>query len=508
MLFYLKLNFLMELTNTSNSQLAKHLSLDPSYISRIRRGERNMPKYEQYAYVLAAFFSKLCVVDYQRAALSEKLQKPEIKELSSQEDMKNILSEWLLNNNQDQSQEIAAPPMSTKKSVGNILSDFMLSQGQTGEQQSMITYYGTAGKRRATIALFNLALSQTTPKTLLLYSDDDVQWIKDNPVFYAEWCQLLQQVIVRGHKIKIIHKVSRNIYEMLSIIQQWLPFYITGSVEPYYYPKLRDGVYKRTLYVLSDVAAMFSTSIGNDGIDLSPNFMSTDRQVVDSFKNEFYSYLALCKPVLKIHNTKNKDSTSASFLKFQSFDAPQILKSEGLSGATMTLSVLEAMFENSNEIVSDSVKNSHLSMENAFLNGLKTNQITHILWLENTQEILLHGAASPHTKILGHETLRYTARAYALHLEHIVALMEKYPNFSVLIDQGENPRCSIYAVEDCGVLVTKTNPETTAFEIAEPTMVSAFWEYMSELHQEYFTVKRHVVMETLRQQAQELLRAI
>ena len=40
MKFSEKLNFLLNLTNTPNNMLAKHLSLDPSYISRLRRGDR------------------------------------------------------------------------------------------------------------------------------------------------------------------------------------------------------------------------------------------------------------------------------------------------------------------------------------------------------------------------------------------------------------------------------------------------------------------------------------
>ena len=43
MKFSEKLNFLLNLTNTPNNMLAKHLSLDPSYISRLRRGERSVP---------------------------------------------------------------------------------------------------------------------------------------------------------------------------------------------------------------------------------------------------------------------------------------------------------------------------------------------------------------------------------------------------------------------------------------------------------------------------------
>ena len=42
MTFSEKLDMLLNITNTPNNLLAKVLSLDPSYISRIRHGRRNI----------------------------------------------------------------------------------------------------------------------------------------------------------------------------------------------------------------------------------------------------------------------------------------------------------------------------------------------------------------------------------------------------------------------------------------------------------------------------------
>ena len=38
-----KLDYIMKLTNTKNSDLAKALDFDPSYVSRMRSGKRGIP---------------------------------------------------------------------------------------------------------------------------------------------------------------------------------------------------------------------------------------------------------------------------------------------------------------------------------------------------------------------------------------------------------------------------------------------------------------------------------
>ena len=53
-----KLGFLMDLTRTKNSDLAMYTSLDSSYVSRLRRGKRDLSKNENYVKSMADYFIK------------------------------------------------------------------------------------------------------------------------------------------------------------------------------------------------------------------------------------------------------------------------------------------------------------------------------------------------------------------------------------------------------------------------------------------------------------------
>lgn len=56
--FSSKLNFLMNITQTSNKELAKSIYVDPSLISHLKSGNRKRPHNHQHIVNMAEFFAK------------------------------------------------------------------------------------------------------------------------------------------------------------------------------------------------------------------------------------------------------------------------------------------------------------------------------------------------------------------------------------------------------------------------------------------------------------------
>ena len=76
-------------------------------------------------------------------------------------------------------------------------------------------YKGIEGKRKGVSDFLSLIIEENQPQTLLLFSDEDMEWLTGDTLFKEKWKELLIQVILKGNRIKIIHTVSRNLYEML-----------------------------------------------------------------------------------------------------------------------------------------------------------------------------------------------------------------------------------------------------------------------------------------------------
>ncbi|MDD2496218.1 MAG: transcriptional regulator, partial [Tissierellia bacterium] len=246
MQFYEKLDFLMNITNTSNSVLGQKIKLDPSYISRLRRGQRNALKDENIIASMAEYFANHCMADYQLKSVSDALNNS--KTIIDFNELQPLIAKWLSNEK-----------ISEVKAVGSFMDNFIeintdlkipdkivktVKQKDTPTifpQGDISVYYGVEGKRQAAEFFLLEVMNMGTPQTLLLYSDESTDWMTADRDFAVKWAQLMIGVLSKGNKIKIIHTISRDLDEMLNAIQQWIPMYMTGLIEPYYYPKKRDG---------------------------------------------------------------------------------------------------------------------------------------------------------------------------------------------------------------------------------------------------------------------------
>jgi len=481
MTFSEKFDFLLKLTGTSNSVLARHMRLDPSYISRLRHGSRTLPRDSEYLPQIAAFLVRQCAGTEQRRTLCQTIGVPVEQ---SEDVLEQQLIRWLCDE---------------EDLVGSLLSEFSAmapapkKQVERASQNEVLAFYGDVGRRQSTIALFNLALQQPGPVTLLLYSDEDAGWMNKSSSFSYEWSALLWQIILRGGRVKVIHKVSRNIDEMFDVIRRWLPFYASGAIEPYYYPRLRDGIYKRTLSVIPGVAAAFSTSIGQQ-TGAAATFMTTERQAVDSFTNEFSSYVALCRPLIEFY-TMTSGAFVDTFQEYLDQSPSNVLKSDGLSLTTLPRWVV-SRFQGK---VEPEVEAALLRIHTAWSQRLsqERNPNFHLLRLSSPEDVVAQRAPISCMGLLMGQPVYYKPEEYCAHLELLLRFMEERPWFQVALDDSPAAGYSLHVFEEKEVYIFKEEPPYIIFRIRESNTVSAFWDYLQRLW-EAQVQDRSVVAERIR----------
>ncbi len=473
-----KLDFLMNLTKTKNSDLAMYTSLDSSYISRLRRGKRNLAKSENYVKYMADYFIKHITESYQRKAVLEALKNSGIINNGSK-DTSQILYEWLTDEKEGESKAIEG----FLEGFSNFQFKKTENWGTTVSSNKIIKddvkiYKGIDGKREGVTDFLSLVLEENQPQTLLLFSDESMEWLTGSIAFKDKWKELMIQVILRGNKIKIIHTVSRNLYEMLASISEWMPLYMTGAIEPYYYPRKRDGIFKRTMFIAPNTATLTATGVGNME-DSTINYLVQNIKAVKGMETEFNNYLRLCKPLMKIFNKNSRKEYLDTLSEFEKEQGDIILKTKPLSLATMPLNTANKIISRINYDEKIELKEYIKKRRKIFEENLNNYKFEDIITIPKIEEVKSENVMINFSNILGLEPVYYKKNELIEHLENIKTINDKYNNYNLILEMKDTKKeYCIYCKEDVGVIVSKNEEPFMIFAINEANMTAAFWDFL------------------------------
>lgn len=467
MLFHEKLDFLMNISNATNSAVAKYSAVDSSYISRLRRGERKLPKGSYFVESMSTFFAKQCNDELKKNAVLQAMGIPSDTS-TTQETLSKYINQWLTQEGEIKSGTSVATLLTKLSNIEPVI-----QQTPQNKNNEYVVFYGPDGKRQAAITLLNLVLQSQSSQDLLLYSDENPQWLMNNSSFSTTWTELITKIVNKGNQIKVIHKVSRDINEMLNVIDQWLPLYLSGNVEPYYYPNLRDGVYKRTLYVAPGLAAITSSSIG-DNTEGAANIMMMEKSIVDSFTNEFYNYLSLCKPLLMVHTTEDALDAICRSLGHKT---NYITQSDSFFFNTIPLSLHKKFLKRGIRDNSSLKLAQYTEILSHTEEILENNQITNLCRLPSLQDVRDGKIAVCMSKTIYGQTLYYTEKEFKEHLENILHLLCDYSNYKVFLIDDQNVTDTVLCISDNHSLLLHQVNIDTVLEITEPNMLLAFSHY-------------------------------
>jgi hypothetical protein len=480
MKFNQKLDFLMNVTKTSNSMLARYISLDASHVSRLRTGSRYPAKNADYIRAMAAYFARHCTEEQQTEMIMSAVSKTDVR-ISGANKPEDIIISWLSAGEPDGARPIGVfldnlSRFSFRKMPAPDSPQELVRVAPPGGASEI--FYGTEGKRTAVIMFLNDVLRQETPRTLLLFSEENFDWLTEKRDFTLQWAALLQQVIMKGNRIRIIHNVSRHLDEMLAGIAEWLPIYMTGMVEPYYYPKTRDGIFQRTVFAAPGVAVILSTSV-TGRTSKTANYLVHDKTAVEAAVGEFNDYLQLCRPLLHVFRAGNTGELRQTLEDFAAEPADTIIKTDTLSIMTMPQDVA---FEAAQNLADDerlTMLENHRVRIRQFHTLIEKQKFHEIIRVPDIEELRQGKLKVIASDFLLRNDMFYTPETYKRHLENMIRLLRQHENYNVYIDGSvRTDDIIIYVREAIGILVAKNTLPSVLFAINESRLTTAFWDYL------------------------------
>ncbi len=471
-----KLDFLMKLTNTTNSALALYTKLDPSHISRLRRGQRNALRNTGTIQLMAAYFARNAKAGYQRKALADVLKINPVG--VDQAELSVIIATWL--------KEGKPKEFTTVRDFINGFSDYPPKKPpeeviafKKGDQDQPLAdvsvYYGVKGKQQAAKAFLEEVIAAGGGRTLRFFSDEATDWMIDQE-FAPKWAALMRQVLKQGNRIIIIHTVSRDLDEMLHAIRQWMPLYMTGLIEPYFYPKKRDGLFKQTFFLASGVAAVTSHSLG-DSIHDAANFFTKNIEVIQALTAEYSEFLKRCRPLLQIYTVRERSTYLETLTQFEKGKRNMLLKTESLSLFTMPEEVLlkiqGRIGKRDSRLLALRERRIQFLKEN-----IKEYEVTELIQVFTAAKVMDGKIRVSFSEMLIDGAAYYRPEEYIQHLVHLEKILHENENFHIHLIPEEESEYMVVVKEDYGAIVAKTSAPPIALAVWELNMVSAFWDYL------------------------------
>ncbi|HHX50019.1 MAG TPA: transcriptional regulator [Clostridia bacterium] len=433
---------------------------------------------------MADYFARHCTADYQRKALSDALN-ISMGAVSAGE-LSLSIAKWLGEEEKHEAKGIGGflngPPEIKVNSriTGKLPEMEQKDKSFKLPQEEISVFYGLEGKRLATEYFLLEVLAQSNPQNLLLYSDEATDWMTADSKFAARWAQLMIGVLAKGTRIKIVHTVSRDLDEMLNAILQWMPLYMTGLIEPYYYPKKRDGLFKQTRFISPGVSAVIAGSIGNS-IDYSVNWLIRNNDAIRAYTEEFNQYLNQCKPLMRIFTAKDKELYLETLIEFEKERSNSIIKTESLSLLTMPETISPAIMSRMG------MKNGNLigyqkERIKIFEKNLQTNSIVEIVPKFDLETVKKGKVKVSLSDMMIDDSVYYTQEEYIQHLTHLVHLLKTYETFHIkFIEEAPASNYMVYAKEDLGAIIAKTSPPPVVLAVNETNLTAAFWDFLRHM---------------------------
>ena len=248
-------------------EMARALSFDPSYLSRVRTGQRTPANLAAFARAVGNYTARRCRSATERADLARLLgQEPEA--LSDDASCAAALARWLLNGE-------AGQPDSTFSFLEKLdefdLNDYIRAvrfdrlkvPTVPFQLPSFKTHYGLENFRQALLDFLRSTALSRSREPVFICSDMPMEELARDMEFSKKWMLGLAAILKKGLHLDMVHDLNRPYAEMMLGLESWIPLYMTGQISPWYLRGRHNGVYGHLLFC-SGAAAVEGECIAGD----------------------------------------------------------------------------------------------------------------------------------------------------------------------------------------------------------------------------------------------------
>ena len=480
------LNTLINALDIRVSVLAKALSFDSSYISKILAGQRKPRRVSDFTQSIGSYISRVCIDEQQLTALSQLLN-CDAEQLDSPRAISGAVTNWLGNNT----------VVAEKGPIENFLDkleDFNLDEYINVIHFNDIklptapfrlptskTYTTIEGMKKCELDFIKATVLSKSKKDVILYSDMPLEEMAKDEDFAKKWMFGMAMLLKKGLHLHFIHNVYRPFQEMMLGLEGNIPMYMTGQISPYYLPAPTNAVFTHIIKV-SGAAALEGCAIAGHQTKGEYVLTKSDERI-RFIREKAEDLLKKAKPLMDIYRSDRKVEYRAA-MKQSWKTGDRLTVSSALPIFTLPKEALREILTR-NKLDGSEVREieefraDYLAMVCEFLKNNKLAVVLPEPSKEQFEAAPIHLALS---EMFCETDVPYTYEEYTAHLQATKYFAVQHPNLTVKTDSSPAFRNITYSVIHADtVIVSKNKYPTIHFVIHHKKMVQAFRNFTPPL---------------------------
>lgn len=257
---HLQKNFhtLLTVVPINISDLARFLNYDPSYISRIRNGQRQPANPAEFARKISIFVTKHFQTVEQKAVISSLINCP-MEELSNYTDFQDRMTNWLLAGSGAVKDSMTVfleklDEFNLNEYIHSIHFNELKIPSVPFQIPISRTYWGIKEMMESELDFLKATVLSKSTAPVIMYSDMPMKEMAKDPEFPKKWMFGMAMMLKKGLHLYQIHNLDRSFDEMMLGLESWIPMYMTGLISPYYLKNVQNNTFLHLLKVSGSAA--------------------------------------------------------------------------------------------------------------------------------------------------------------------------------------------------------------------------------------------------------------
>ena len=257
---HLQKNFhtLLTVVPINISDLARFLNFDPSYISRIRNGQRQPANPTEFARKISVFVVRHFQTAEQKAIISSLINCP-VEDFSNYTDFQERLTDWLLAGAGAVKDSMTVfleklDEFNLDEYIHSIHFNELKVPSVPFQIPTSKTYWGINEMMESELDFLKATVLSKSTAPVIMYSDMPMKEMAKDPEFPKKWMFGMALMLKKGLHLYQIHNLDRSFDEMMLGLESWIPMYMTGLISPYYLKNAPNNTFLHLLKVSGSAA--------------------------------------------------------------------------------------------------------------------------------------------------------------------------------------------------------------------------------------------------------------